>query len=308
MNSFLSKNRTIKIALIGLILWLPLTLAAQDESIFYKLIHPETKAESYLLGTFHTYPEGWYEVPREVKEALAKTNSLITEIGIPDNNKFGRKAYKATRYPGRKTVLDKLNRSTREDFQEYLDEYIGGSEATKLAALKMKPYFLHGRLFSLRFSDSIMSMERQLEALATEIDIPVVGLEPDQKRIIKYYRKYARSTKQDNLDLLAERRIRSTAKLFGEYLDGDMVAMVKTAGGGAGTWAVERNIYWTPQLLELLKQPGFVAVGTGHLFGELAVQELLKKEGFIIEPIRLTQPRPQALVDFLAEKELDSDN
>lgn len=301
MSRFFEQNSFCKITLIGLILWLPLQLAAQDESIYYKVIHPETKAESYLLGTFHTYPEGWYEVPREVKEAMAKSTRLITEIGVPSNSKFSRKAYKATRYRGKKTVLDKLNRSTRESFEQYMEDNIGGSESAKSAVLKMKPYFMYGRLFSLRFSDSVMSMERQLEALASKNEIPVLGLEPNEKRILRYYRKYSRSRKHYNLDLIAENQISGSAKLFAEYLNGDIKGMIKFAGGGASKMAVERNIYWTPQLVELLREPSLVAVGTGHLIGNIGVNELLKKEGFIVEPIPLSHPLPQDLLDYLEE-------
>lgn len=298
MSRFFEKNSFCKITLIGLILWLPMQLAAQDESIYYKVIHPETKAESYLLGTFHTYPEGWYEVPLEVKEAMAKSTRLITEIGIPSNSKFSRKAYKATRYRGNKTVLDKLNRKTRESFEKYFDENYGGSKAAKLSALNRKPYFMYGQLFPLRFSDSIMSMERHLEALAIENEIPVLGLEPDEKRILRYYRKYARSRKPYNLDIVAEMRALGSARLFGEYLNGDIIGMKKVAGG-ASKMAIERNIYWTPQLVELLKEPSLVAVGTGHLIGNIGVNELLKKEGFIVEPIPLSHPLPQDLLDYL---------
>ena len=302
MNRIFEVRSFFRTTLIGLILCFSLELAAQDESIYYKIIHPETKAESYLLGTFHTYPEGWYEVPREVKEAMANTNRLITEIGIPSNTKFSRKAYKATRYRGKKTVLDKLNASTREGFERYMAENIGGSEAAKSAVLKMKPYFMYGRLFSLRFSDSVMSMERQLEALASKNEIPVLGLEPDEKRILRYYRKYSRSRKHYNLDLIAENQINGSAKLFAEYLNGDIQGMIKSTGGaGASKMAVERNIYWTPQLVEMLREPSFVAVGTGHLMGSLGVNELLKKEGFIVEAIPLHHPRPQDLLDYLEE-------
>ncbi len=304
MSRFFEQNSFYRITLIGLILWLPLQLAAQDESIYYKLIHPETKAESYLLGTFHTYPEGWYEVPREVKEAMANSTRLITEIGVPSNSKFSRKAYKVTRYRGKKTVMDKLNRSTKESFQKYLDENIGGSQAAKQALLKTRPYFMYGRMFSLRFSDSLMRMEAQLEALAKENEIPVLGLEPDEKRILRYYRKYARSSKHYNLDILAERQMLSSAKLFGEYLEGDIAAMKKSAGG-ASKMAVERNIYWAPQLVELLREPSFVAVGTGHLIGEFGVNELLKQQGFIVEPIALSHPLPQALIDYLEENKVE---
>jgi len=309
MNRFFEIKSFFRITLLGLILCLPMQLAAQNESIYYKVIHPETKAESYLLGTFHNYPEGWYEVPREVKEAMANTNRLITEMGIPRPSRLNRKAYRATVYKSGKTVLDKLKGSTKDNFQKYIDENIGGSDAAKFRALNKKPYFMYGQLFPLRFSDSIISMEKQLEALASENEIPVLDLEPDKRRILRYYRKYSRSSKPYNLDIVTEWRMRGTATMFAAYLDGDIQGMIKSAGGaGASKMAVERNIYWTPLLVEMLREPSFVAVGTGHLMGSLGVNELLKKQGFKVEPIPLSHPRPQALIDYLAEKKVESNS
>ncbi len=85
-----------------------LVVQAQNESIYYKLVHPETKEESFVLGTYHHYPEGWYEVPSEVKEAIAKTTSLITETGTARSSKYSRKINQIIRYKQGHTVLDKL--------------------------------------------------------------------------------------------------------------------------------------------------------------------------------------------------------
>lgn len=153
---------------------------AQNESIYYSLIHPETKAESFLLGTYHHYPEGWYEIPSEVKEAMSKSSSLITEAGTAKASKYSRKIDQIIRYKPSKTVLDKLKGEEKEKFQKYMEEKIGGSESAKFETLNRKPYFLLGRLFALRFSDSVMHMETQLKALAINNNIPVQGLEPNK--------------------------------------------------------------------------------------------------------------------------------
>ena len=279
----------------------PFLSFAQNEAIFYQLIHPDTKAESYILGTFHTYPEGWYQIPDTVKNKLVQCESLITEIGISNSDNFKIKAAKAIRYKGGKTVLDKLNKSTKESFRQYMDEKIGGSDSIKRATISYKPYFMFGNLFSLRFSDSIMRMETQFENLAKINQLPVLSLEPDEDRLIVYYKKYANSVKPYNLDLVAEMRMSSNARNFAFYLDGDIKSMIKL-NGGASKMAIERNYYWAPQLVKMLRKPSFVAVGTGHLIGKQAIQELLKNEGFIVKPIVLSHPRPKQLDEFLTKK------
>jgi hypothetical protein len=300
MKRFCCRNRLTILGIIALITCLPVQLSAQNESIYYKLTHPETKATSFLLGTYHNYPEGWYQVPREVKEALAKTTSLITEMGLARSTKYSNKINQATRYKQGQTVLDKLKGSRKDNFQKYIDEKIAGSESEKMSVLNRKPYFMLGSLFALRFSDSVMSMEAELKALAIDNDIQLKGLEPDEKRLLRYAKKYSRMSNTNNLGLVIELQMLTSAIMFAEYLKGDILAMSKKAGG-ATPMAIERNQYWVPQLVEMLREPSFVAVGAGHLIGELAVQELLKEQGFSVTPIALSHPRSQVHIDLLLE-------
>lgn len=272
---------------------------AQDESFYYKLIHPDTKAESFLFGTYHNYPEGWFEVPDRIKDDLAKSSALITEIGNIRLTNFDKKINKAVRYKPGKTVLDKLTKYDREAFQNYINEKIGGSPSDQMDVLSYKPYFMLPRLFALRFSDQVMNMEGELKAIAEVQNIPMQDLEPDQRRILKYYKKYARKSKANNIGLTAEIQMLMTSKMFANYLVGNIAAMRKAAGG-ASQYAKERNHYWVPQLVEKLRDPSFVAVGAGHLIGQQAVQELLKSEGFIVEPVSFSLPIPQALDDYLS--------
>lgn len=274
---------------------------AQDESFYYRLIHPDTKAESFLLGTYHNYPEGWFEVPDMIKDDIAKSSALITEIGNIGLSNYGKKINQAIRYRPGKTVLDKMKWYDRDAFQKYIDEKIGGSPSDQRDVLSYKPYFMFTNLFALRFSDRVMSMEREIKAIAEAENIPIQDLEPNQRRLLKYAKKYARKSKPINIGLTAEINMMTTSMMFHNYLRGDIAAMRKAAGG-ASQYAIERNHYWIPQLVKKLQEPSFVAVGAGHLIGQQAVQELLKSEGFIVEPNILSLPLPQALIDYLSEQ------
>jgi uncharacterized protein YbaP (TraB family) len=48
----------------------------------------------------------------------------------------------------------------------------------------------------------------------------------------------------------------------------------------------KRNINWVGQLKNIMnKKSVFVAVGAGHLVGEKGLLNLLKKEGYTVEPL-----------------------
>jgi uncharacterized protein len=48
----------------------------------------------------------------------------------------------------------------------------------------------------------------------------------------------------------------------------------------------KRNKNWVKQLKEIMKKESiFIAVGAGHLVGEMGLIELLRKEGYTVRPI-----------------------
>ena len=51
---------------------------------------------------------------------------------------------------------------------------------------------------------------------------------------------------------------------------------------------VKRNKNWIPKIEQLIQQKTcFIAVGAGHLAGENGILELLRKQGFTVEPISI---------------------
>lgn len=280
----------------------PFSLSAQEASIYYRIIHPETGATSFILGTYHNYPQGWYDVPDQVKRDLSKTTALITEMGDFTSFKKPEKLAQAVRYKKGKTVLDKMNKKQRTKFQAYLDGKIGGTETAKLNVLNHKPYFINSKLFGLRFSDSVMSMEGELKALAIKQGLPIMDLEPDEKRILKIAKKYGRKINIQSIELFIEPTMISTAVMFKNYLDNELISP-KNKSKEASPEAIKRNHYWLPQLMAKLRISKFVAVGAGHLIGDHAIQVLLKNQGFTVEAIDLRHPIPESLTQFLMEIE-----
>ena len=48
-----------------------------------------------------------------------------------------------------------------------------------------------------------------------------------------------------------------------------------------------RNKNWVQQLKDIMeKESAFIAVGAGHLVGKQGLIELLKKEGYIVTPLK----------------------
>lgn len=271
----------------------------QEEPIYFEVTHPETQVTSFLYGTYHHYPQGWYELPEVVKNDLSTSTILITEAGNERSSKFIAKMDRAMRYKKRQTFLDQLKGQDKKEFEKYLDENIGGSDFAKSNALELKPYFMMTRLFPLRFSDSIMSMEGQLKQLAIDHGLKTTGLEPNEKRHLRYLKKYADKPlilEKDFIDI----NLQMIALRFSQYLEGNL----NPTGRSPSTidkYAAERNLFWLPQLKELLENRVFIAVGAGHLLGEEALQRMLEDEGFIVKAKPLKLPIPEELQALLAK-------
>lgn len=302
MPKAFSKPHQSFLIFLGLFFSVNSLCLGQESSTYYKITHPETGSISFLLGTYHYYPKGWFEVPEKVKNDLKKTNGLITEIGILDSMKIKTKLVQLTRYKGEKTIFDYMKKWQKEPFNQYLQDKIGGSETTKSEVIKYKPYFMISRLFALRFSDSIMNMESELKAIAFQNGQQILGLEPDEKRLLRYSKKYGKKTKTANLELTIEPMLLSSALMFHKYLNGDLES-IQIFAGNASEIAIERNLYWLPLLEEKLKESFFIAVGAGHLIGEKSIQNLLKQKGFLVQAIPLSLPIPEDLSVLLSDKD-----
>ncbi len=303
MDIFMIKKLRLILSLLIFSVGIQKPTQAQDTSTYYQITHPETGAVSFLLGTYHNYPEGWYEVPDQIKSDLSKVTALVTELGDVSSFTKPEKMTKAYRYKSGKTILDYMKKWQRDEFKRYLDEKISGSESQKQSALNRRPYFMINQLFGLRFSDSVMNMENELKLLAREKNLPLLDLEPDEKRIYQIAKQYGRKTPVQNIQLTIDFTLTATAKMFSHYLEGDVEAM-KKMGPGPGQLAIERNRYWLPQLDSMLKKPHFVAVGAGHLMGEEGIHNLLRKEGFEVVPIPMKLPIPEDLELLLSKMEM----
>lgn len=51
--------------------------------------------------------------------------------------------------------------------------------------------------------------------------------------------------------------------------------------------SIERNIFWMDKMVSIIEQqPTFIMIGVAHLPGKKGVINLLRKKGFIVQPIR----------------------
>ena len=82
MDIFMIKKLRLILSLLIFSVGIQKPTQAQDTSTYYQITHPKTGAVSFLFGTYHNYPDGWYEVPDQIKSDLSKVTALVDRKSV----------------------------------------------------------------------------------------------------------------------------------------------------------------------------------------------------------------------------------
>ncbi|MFN2100731.1 TraB/GumN family protein [Altererythrobacter sp. MF3-039] len=243
----------------------------------------------YLFGTVHALPEGvdWYNVT--IKEALASSDSIVTEITMDDSmaTKMQELVIEKGVYPAGTTLRSKLTEEQRPKFEEGMtklglpvaafDQFEPWYAAMMMSIL---PLLQQGytpesgvEMVLLKNADGI-----QRGALETiDYQIAVFDSMPEETQI-----RFLLDT-AENVDQIKP----MLDAMLVEWLEGDADSLADLMNEGLDDPVVaERLLYirnrnWAEWIETRLDAPGtlFIAVGAGHLAGDQSVQDMLGELG-----------------------------
>lgn len=251
----------------------------------------------YLFGTVHVLKPGlgWFD--EAVKEAFDKSDQLMLEIVLPDDQM----EVANTMMP---LAIDQSGKtlSSRLD-PEQLKAYQAAMASVGLPPAqfdKFEPWFPAVTLSILPLTklgyDPEQGAEKQLTRLAKSAGKPVTGLEtlgeqlgffdalPETQQIA-----FLNSVVKD-LDKLGPQLDKMVVLWAKGDPDGLATAMNESMAATpelAKTLLWDRNDRWADQIKERMGQPGtvFIAVGAGHLAGQHSVQDYLKERGLTVKRV-----------------------
>lgn len=252
----------------------------------------------YLFGTVHVLKPGlgWFD--EAVKTAFDKSDQLILEIVMPEDQAEALKVMMPLAIDqGGKTLSSRLN-------PEQLAAYQAAMTSVGLPAAQFdmfEPWFPAITLSVLPLTklgyDPEQGAEKQLTRFARDAGKPVAGLEtlteqlgffdglPETQQVAFL------DTVVKDLDKLGPQLDKMVALWAKGDPDGLAVAMNESMAATpelAKTLLWDRNARWAEQLAARMDQPGtvFVAVGAGHLAGEKSVQDYLKARGLTAKRVK----------------------
>jgi len=288
------KNMKRHSLLLVLVLFSVSLKSQNSSSLLWEISGNGLKQPSYLFGTIHIIPKSDYFFTDEMKQAFDSCKALVLEadmfsISLSEKIKMVNKVL----IPDGKTLEQYMDSNEYAYFKQVLKDSLGisGKKVDKKYA-RIKPFFLTALLLQ-EFVGKTKTYEQELFNDSKKNDMSLLGLETIEFQLslaeeipfgeqlteltdMNQYRSYSTMValyKRQDLDGLHKMSIEEyKTPAEKEFLD---------------LFLTKRNSDWIPKIEKMInEQPCFIAVGALHLPGETGVIELLKKEGFTVNPVK----------------------
>lgn len=264
-----------------------------NNSLLWQISGNNLQKPSYLYGTIHVISQDDFFIGKNVKKKLQKADKLIMEMDL-NNMDVAALATQSLLDSG-KTIKNYMNDSDYNRLESFMEKSIGIKKFTfESFYSRLKPLYLEQLIFFKYLGQEKESYEQNFKHIAEGKHISIAGLETMEEQlkfmdqisletqlqsIIKTINNYKEETKK--MDELVQYYKAQDLTALTKYFEEEDTAMVDNL-------LSKRNHNWIPKLISFIKdKPCFIAVGAGHLGGENGIINLLKKEGYTIEPISI---------------------
>ncbi len=266
-----------------------------NNSLLWQISGNGLSKPSYLYGTIHLISLEDYFLGKNVKQKLIKSDELIMEIDLKEMNLDALATLSIL--PEGKFIKDYMNEADYKTLQSFMEDSIGIKKYTfENAYGKLKPFYIEQLIFFKYLGQEKVSYEDNFKKLAEQKNIPISGLETydeqlkfleeipleDQlKSMVKTIKNYTEETNklgQLVIDYKSQ-NLTALAKSFEEDED-DQTLKTKLLD--------KRNQNWIPKIKTAIQNKScFIAIGAGHLVGENGLINLLKNQGYTVDPISI---------------------
>ncbi len=269
-----------------------LSIAPDENSLLWKISGNGLTQPSYLFGTIHMIGSEDYIFPASWDRALDETKQLYLELDMDDPGMM-MKMMTGSMMTGGKSLKDF---TTAEEYAA-IETFFRDSLNQQLAIFsKMKPMLIASIIYPSMVRGEVKSYEMTLVEKAKERNFEVHGIESvedqltmmDQipmdsqvEMLLAYVDDFPgeRERFQGLLELYVSQNVNQLYEFMTDSpeMDEETRAIMLDA----------RNQKWISQIEAQAKlMPTFFAFGAGHLAGDQGVIELLKKQGYTLEPVR----------------------
>lgn len=264
------------------------TPMAHERTMLWKVSGKGIKP-SYLYGTFHLVPKEQFLLQEKIKEKLVKSESVVFEVDL-DSPELTQRLSAAMRMDKpletlmtpqefnllKQFVHDSLERDM--NFYRYIKPGFLGQLLLypKLLGYNPESYDLALLNLAKKWHKSIYALETPAEQVAL---FDQVTLENQTSQLLSNVKQFSqqRNVMKQMLSLY------QAGDVDGLY---QFVNSQEKAEETKGLMLDARNQRWiTPLVNMMAKHSSFIAVGAAHLAGDQGLIELLRKQGYKVEPV-----------------------
>ena len=254
---------------------------------------------SHVFGTIHMIDEDDYFFTKAMQGAFVEADGLALEFNLEDAMDMGSQMNMLSKAFMRNdtTLKDLLSAEEYETVQDHFSKM----GIPFFLFERVKPMFLTIFASEDMFSgmgngmEGIKSYELELVDMANARKMPIEGLETMEYQLSIFDSIPYRAQADMLMASLNEDQDEATGTidtLIHYYKQQDLAKLDEliNADGTTATYREilldNRNRNWIPVMQSLMtKQAMFIAVGAGHLAGDVGVLQLLRNEGFKVTPV-----------------------
>ena len=265
---------------------------AQQNTLLYSVNHEGMEHTSYLFGTMHVMSEERFFFPVDIEKYLSKCNALCLEI----KNVSEQSIDPSSLFDSSKQIEDFCTASQWDSLVTWAGRDLLMSKKNFENNFKnAKPFVLMQFMLQNTLPLVSKSHEEELEKLADSLNLKPLGLETIEEQLnifnsieyaiqIEMLMNQLRELKQSKTDFETMETIYNSQNLDSlcAYSQSDIMNMMQEE------LLINRNLNWMSKIVSIIdNQSVFLAVGAAHLCGSEGLIELLSKQGYIIEGIKL---------------------
>lgn len=269
----------------------------KDNSLLWEITGNGLKKPSYLFGTMHVMCAGDVFMAPHIQEAFDQSQSVLLELKMDDPS-IMMKMMQVTLSQDGKTISDKLG----EELSAELDSLLRKISPLNLAMvnnMNLQTLSMQIGIFALDcpldlgydmlFVQEAVSDGKPIEGLeSVELQIQTLLSQSDEesKKAIEYMINNFGEIKTQMSQMLSLYKAEDVQGLYDlmkmSFNDPEYPQMKME------TLLDDRNVNWIPIIEKAMKdKPVFIAVGAAHLAGEMGVINLLQKQGYQVEAVKL---------------------
>jgi hypothetical protein len=264
-----------------------------NNSLLWKVSGNGLQKPSFLFGTFHLLCKDDIHISTPLKSAITASDKVYMELDMDDPSMM----LSGMMYMNMKDDKKLEDLYTPEEYKR-LQQYF--SDSLKMPMMffqKAKPYFLVALLYpKMMDCPNPSGVEQELIKIIKEDKKDIEGLETMQFQASVFdsipYEWQAKELLK-NIDSFPKYKIEfeNMVQMYKAQQMDSLNNMINKSEFGEDKFSnillVNRNKNWANQLDSLMKNQGlFVAVGAGHLPGEMGLVELLRKKGYTVQPLK----------------------